>query len=201
MDAAVTAAERLLPDSGPDDAPALVACCDRLLEVRSIGPAIHLWNGLAARKLIAAPPARPEALVNGDFATEPTQHGFDWFVNPLEGVRASLDTPAGLRHLSFRQTTGTLRDPAPVRAGQAGAAVRLPHSPARFLLCGRNRATLAGVRAGPDRRVYGPVPGHGCVHHAAGADLVRLALIYERAPGTTRPEGEVWLERARLEGR
>jgi hypothetical protein len=201
MDAAVTVAERLLTDGGPDDVPMLVACCDRLLAARSTTPAIHLWNGLAARKLIATSPARAEALVNGDFRTAPTQHGFDWFVNPLEGVAAGLDPSAGLRiTLSGKQPERCeiLRQFVPVRPGQ------------RYIFRIRQRASSFAVETGLRWRVYAPDPIAGSTDLSqdtvafttpSGADLVRLALLYERTPGTTRPEGSLWLESASLEGR
>lgn len=196
LGAAAGAAERLVERSGADDVPPLVSCCDRLLEAKNVPAAIRIWNTLSARKLIAAPPVRLErgpSLINGNFATPPVQHGFDWRLNPVAGVNASLDPPAGLR-IAFSgkqpERCELLRQFVPVVPGR------------EYILRFHCRTSGIAPGTGIRWRVYAPdliaasrdLSEETLVFSTpADAALIRLALAYERSPGTTRIEGSVWL--------
>ena len=68
---AETVAEQLIPRAGAAQTPLLLRYCEALIAANRSGPAVAVWNALAAKKLIRERPLAPEAdgfLTNGDFA-------------------------------------------------------------------------------------------------------------------------------------
>jgi tetratricopeptide (TPR) repeat protein len=193
LDAAANAAGRLAGRSGTGDAPLLLAACESLLQAGNAPAAASIWNTLSASKSIAAPAVREDAVVNGGFATAPLGHGFDWRLNPVEGIDAHPDPPSGLR-ISFSGKQ-------PEWCEILSQFVRV--TPGRqYVLRFASRTSDIPAASGIRWRVHAPqlaaessVPAAGTLPFTvpAGVNLIRLALTYARAPGTMRIEGTIWI--------
>ena len=187
-----------------------LAITDRLLELGRMPAALAVWNSLCRRGLVRYPPLAPETgvvLTNGSFAARTLAHGFDWRIPSLPGVFvAQMPPPAGWRiSLSGNQPERCviLSQFLPLEAGRnyrlrfryrsaAAAAFRNPNTGIRWRLYNTGSSggaiaqsePLAGDGAGEDGFDFTLPAGGGA----------RLALVYERASGTTRTEGAVTME-------
>jgi hypothetical protein len=193
LDAARAVAERLAPRSEPADLTALLGYCDQLLATQDLPAVLSAWNTLSDRKLIPYPALAPDSITNGRFSSWPLQHGFDWRLIPTEGVTIALDPPEGLR-LAFSG-----KQPEKCELLWQFVAV----TPGKVYSLGwRHRANSPAK--GLHWRVYAPdLIGRaelreGTLTFTAGETLIRLALTYERTPGTMRIEGPVWLQDVNL---
>jgi tetratricopeptide (TPR) repeat protein len=201
----VLAADRI------SDSPLLLAACDRLLDGKRVDEALLLWNKLvASHRLPFEPLARDggQVLTNGTFAISPTSRGFDWRLPSLEGVSAAREqAPAGLR-LTFSgeqpESCEPLTQLVPV---QENAAYEL-----KFAYGTSGVAAGAGPRwrvadAFGERTIAESEPlysldmtqGRLAFVSPAGCRLLRLALAYQRVPGTTRIDGHIVLGDVRLD--
>jgi hypothetical protein len=200
LDAAQPVARALLATALPEDAPVALWYCDRLLERNQAAEALEVWNALCARGAIPLAALRPEsgaALTNGDFSREPLGQGFDWKIAALPEISVARAGPAGLRiRLSGRQPEHceVLAQIAPLTPG-ARYAFRFEY---------RAGAARSGLRwrigelgESPEltsaewTRAEAPFDPRG-------ASLTRLALVYDRAPGDMRAEGDFWIRNASL---
>ena len=210
--AAEPVTERVVAFGGEEDLGAVFEYCDQRIAAGDAGGAIHAWNALCWRKLRGYGRLAPEAgvsLTNGDFASAPVEHGFDWRMPAAEGVTvergglpprlwATLDghqpescdliqqvlavEPARKYRLRFRyQTDG-------VAAG-SGLRWRVSDVAGRQEIA-TDAADLASEQEA-DAGIRFTVP--------AEVRLARLALSYRRAPGATRIEGRVALAAVSLE--
>ena len=208
------AVRRLLQDNREADAPLLWQACDRLLEARRVDEAAEISNrqadaGRAPPRASAA--GEEQLIVNSDFAAPPASRGFDWRLPVVEGISFSReDESRGLR------VTFSGRQPEDCEALVQLVAVHglVPYDLSfvyrtQGLANARGiawRITDAGGNAGD-----GAMLGEGAVSASdtdatgrvsfqtrAACRLVRLALTYRRAPGTTRPEGSLVLRKVTL---
>lgn len=211
LEAAAAVAERIIGNGAGEDVPLLLSYCDRLLESRNGEAAVRLWNRLREKGLIAYPASRPgsgEALTNGEFLVPPRSQGFDWRLAPIEGVAISRDeTERGLR-VSF-----TGKQPERCEVLSQIVALR-PGRGYRF----RYEYRTSGIAAGSGLRwrVFdltkaeellaesGHLSREGWAEESLAftappaLKLVRLALGYQRTPGTTRIEGSLSLRKLKL---
>ena len=195
-------AKRILERPETEDAPALLGYCDRLLEARRGRAALELWNALGRGKLSGFGELDPErGPVNGEFATSPTNRGFDWRLAGVEGVTASHDMP-GVR-LSFSGAEPEACEPLWQYAMlEAGARYQM-----RFAYATSGVAEGSGLRwrvedlsgkaaviaESEDLAHEGWREGAVEFTTPAGMLLGRVVLSYRRAPGTTRTEGSIGL--------
>ena len=206
-------AEALVEADRPSDTPLLVASCDLLLEGKQVDAALRIWNRLAAGHRIPFAALEPKSgpyLTNGTFATSPTSGGFDWRLASLEGVTAAREEDrAGLR-LTFTGNQPEHCEPltqfVPVEENEA------------YELRFAYRTSGISPGAGPRWQVVDAL-GSGAIAESeplsspetaegrvsfetpAGCRLLRLALVYQRVPGTTRIDGFVVLREVRLDPR
>ncbi|MBM3744967.1 MAG: hypothetical protein FJW34_04130 [Acidobacteria bacterium] len=211
-EAAAEAAGRLIVAGSVEDAPLLLACCDRMLEERRVEAAVALWNGMAARKLINYAALRPErgvSLTNGGFETGPRSRGFDWRLGAAEGLTVTLDAgqPVLRMHLSGGQ-------PEQCEILWQYVVV-LPGRSYRFRweyeTEGFETAEGLGWEVEEVTRADGVMArwaqargetwreGSGRFNTPGDFRLARIALRYQRAPGTRRIEGTLSLRNLRLE--
>jgi len=204
--------EQLARAPGAEDVPALLGYCDSLLEARQVETALGIWNGLAAKGAIPHRPLAPERgelLTDGDFASAPSLHGFDWRLYEIEGVTVTRDRkPPSLRiFFSGRQPERCLIlwQWLPLAAA---CKYRL-----RFLYRTEGISPGAGPRwqlldCSKQEKLLGqtePLAAEewreGELEFATGPDcrLGRLAFSYQRELGTTRIAGSIWLAWVRLE--
>jgi tetratricopeptide (TPR) repeat protein len=209
-DLAGPASRWLLADNLEADVPLLLAASDRLLAGGRTGDARSIWDGLAAAH--RAPGGAPKGtagtlLNNGDFAQSPSGHGFDWHLPELPGISAALeDRPIGLR-LTFSadqpETAEPLFQLVPVEENTA------------YVLRFRYRTSGIGPASGLSWRVGDPnrnatiAAGDSLSSEEQaeerlafvtppGCTLVRVALQYQRLPGTTRISGFIVLRNVEL---
>jgi len=201
MDAVPGAASALLPVIAEGSSQILLKACEELLKSGRTSDAVHVWNGMAARKLLTYPPFHPEAgasLTNGDLSVQPLGTAFDWRLLWREGVDSRWYQSRQIRiALNGKQLeqTDLLEQLAPV----------LPERSYEF--CYRYRTDGFPPKTGLRWRVLDVAtpkllaeaiapPGEQQQHSlnfrtAKGCQLIRLQLIYQREPGTVRPEGTI----------
>lgn len=173
------------------DLPLLYWACDQLLDAGD-ARALEVWE-LAGQKV-------PVGVFNGDFATAPLNHGFDWRLVESPGVTHVPLEGAHRIVLSGREAESVtlLRQTLHIEAGK------------RYRL--RWEARTSGIKSpsGLEWRVGGPL--HDCRGSvSAGVDWVggeltcpaaesfpRLELMYQRPPGEARAEGNVELRHVGL---
>jgi len=200
----------LVAENREVDVPVLLESCDRSIEAGRIDDAVAIWQGLCqSRRLPFRAPqgeGRP-ILTNGDFAVSPSGHGFDWRLPALEGIAATReDDPGGLR-LTFSgaeaEKAESLIQFIPVLENtgyEFGFAYYTAGIESRSglswqIVDARGGANLQGgediaSNQQIDRRLAFVTP--------PGCRMVRLSLVYQRRPGTTRIGGFIVLRNLRL---
>ncbi len=199
---------RLLQDTRESDVAVLLQVCDRLLDNQRTNDGLEIWNRLAASHRIPSGPvaaASGTVLTNGNFASQPTSHGIDWRLRQVVGVISSFEEdPPGLRiTFSGRQEERSepLMQLAPV---QGNTTYRLtcqlrtsgipPNTGLHWNISDMDGHTLkdsASLSSETDAHEMSFLAPPAC-------KMVRLALRYERTPGTTRVEGYVILREVEL---
>jgi tetratricopeptide (TPR) repeat protein len=193
-------ARRLAQTGTDEDLRALLAYSNQLLEAGHGLDAVELWNALCERHLLPYQPLNVtggRSLTNPDFQRSPLGTGFDWHA----------DGASGLRSVSF---DGALR--ATFSGGQAdGCVVTWEYVPlvpgARYRLRQEVRAEDSASAAGLVWRlfyrqsgpVWAPLEADLSQGFRAPAEVVRLALLYRRIPGSTRLTGDVAVTGLRLD--
>jgi tetratricopeptide (TPR) repeat protein len=203
------ASRHLLSGTRASDVPLLLTACDRLLESKNVVDTLEIWNGLADNRRIPfgrLQPAEGRVLTNGDFRVSPTLQGFDWRLPSPAGVSASVDVGGGLR-LTFSGSQPENCEPlvqfVPVQPNlnyQLTFEYRTygiaAGSGLRWRIVDQNGgATLLDAYCLSSEHVETAKLSFVA---PAGCQIARVALIYRRAPGTTRIEGFLILRRVEL---
>jgi hypothetical protein len=206
LEAAPPVAHRLIEHGAAAYAGLLVGLAEQLLMRGEVAPSLALWNAMCTRGLLpyeALDLDGARLVTNAQFRTPPRGEGFDWRILPVEGISASVAPAGGLRiRFSGRQPERCelLVQYVPVRPGGC------------YLLRWRFRtadlAEESGLRwqiseAGSGRRIavagLRPEPATAMEFCATGSlTLIKLALRYERAAGTTPIRGTIWLDAVEL---
>lgn len=204
---AASLAATLAAHAEPEDVPVLLDACDRLLDSQNAGGSLPVWNALCARKLIAAAelsPGQGRCLTNRAFASAPTSRGFDWRLPAVEGVSISRAEANPFLRVSFSgrqpERCEVLWQYVPLIPG-ARHRFEFEYRTSGIEAGGGLRWRISGVIAGgwkpladlADLSSEGWSRGAVAFETPAELRLARLALVYQRAPGTTRIEGAVWL--------
>jgi hypothetical protein len=193
-DAAPLAGVALRLDASPAHRDLLLAVTGRLLREGSADSAVRLWNRLYPGSL---DPAAGRSIVNPDFAPGDGA-GFDWRHTPAFG-------------LTLRRAAGDLRVEFTGRQPESAVLIEqdIPVLPRRaYRLSWAGTQTGNPIRSGlvwtlgHSRRA--PIPatpdaaGSTAFETARGETILRLALEYQRPPGTTRLEGVLNLQSIEL---
>jgi tetratricopeptide (TPR) repeat protein len=195
------ASRHLLEGNRERDVPLLLDACDRLLAAKRIGDATLIWDKLIARHRIPngrAPGTNRTLLYNGDFAVSPMGRGFDWRLPAVEGISvAREERPVGLRFAfsgSQPEDAQPLFQLAPVEEKTAYVLTfhyRTSAIDAGTGLCWRvgdatnDSEVTTGESLASDEEIERRLP----FVTPPGCRLVRIALAYQRHPGTTRISG------------
>lgn len=203
------AARRLLASNREADVPVLMAACDRLIADEDAGRALPIWNRLAELHRISYRVLQPEtgqSLTDGDFDALPTSQGFDWRLPGAPGVTVFQERPAGL-HVTFSgrqpESCEVLVEYLPVMEN-SGYQLRYRYRTSgiapgtglawRITDFKRTRVFAQGASLAAETETAGQLT----FQTPAGGQLVRLALVYQRALGTTRIEGSIMLIKAEI---
>lgn len=202
-------AQSLLAADRLSDTPLLLQACDRLLDAKEVDGAVFIWNALIASHRLPFAVLAPDAgqvLTNPTFAISPTSLGFDWRLPSVDGISAAREEdPAGLR-LTFSG-----RQP---ESCESLAQFVLVQEDGAYELNFAYRTSGIAAGAGPRWQVVDVFSGkviaeseplssqdttHGrlAIASTGKCRLVRVALVYRRAPGTTRIEGHIALSDVR----
>lgn len=198
LEASRPVAEHLLAGAQPAARRVLLDYTNTLLAAGAPRPALAAWNRLCARKLIGYAPLSPAqglALTNGDFQLEFGPAGFDWRDNAVPGV--SLRRGAAFLNISFSgkqpEKSEILWQYMPLQAGRTYEIdfeyqtqnIEPGAGPAWKITAGPGAADLTLISPRLSNSAWKPetLVFRGC------DGLARLALAYERAPGTTRIQG------------
>lgn len=186
----------------PEHRPALLAACDRLIQAGASESALAVWNRLGVFEYLDVEAGR--SLTNGGFAYSTVQ-GFNWRQNSLSGIQTQQSV-SGLQ-VKFS-------------GGQPEHAVVLeqiaPVLPSRkYRLAVRSETTDLPAASGlswyadcvpsksPSTSSAERIQPTGTtileIFTSRDCRLARLALLYDRQPGTVRIEGTLDLVSARLD--
>jgi len=201
---------RVIAYSSDQDLAAVFRYCDRLIEAGDVDRAIHAWNALCWRTLHQYRPLNPGAgvsLTNGNFASAPLEHGFDWRVGSIEGVTTEFGGTDGRVWVSFNGRQPENCEPL---------AQFVPLAPSRkYRLRFRYQTDRIPAGSGLRWRIWDAVAKNEIASDTsdltseeeservirfttAETHLARLALDYDRAPGSSRIEGHVSLGQVTL---
>jgi hypothetical protein len=203
------AVERVLEGSRVPDIRVLLTACERLAIARRVDAASNLWDRLAQRGTLPVGEARrtsDQILVNGRFTTPPTSQGFDWQLPTSEGLSASREEGGQGIRITFSgeepEVVEALGQMVPVHGGtryelqatyRTGAASS--DSGLAWYVVDAGGITLAKTsglasEAGTEQRIPFRTPPK--------CPLIRVSLVYHRAPGTTRLQGYVSVSQVKL---
>jgi tetratricopeptide (TPR) repeat protein len=209
LEAALPVTRELLANADESDAAVLLAYCDKLLAGGRGGGALEIWNALCRRKLLPYPALDPErslSLTNGKFASIPMLRGFDWRVLNTQAVGATrTESPPGLKFsLSGQQPEqcellAQFVPSVPSRRYRFSSSYRtfaMPSDGLRWMVLD---AASGGILAASPYLSAEDWHTESLTFSSGNAALVRLVLACQRAPGTVRAEGAVWLRDVNLE--
>ena len=200
-EAADAVTRRILKRPGTEDAPVLMAYCDRLLNAKRGREALGLWNALASRGLRGGGPVDAErGPVNG-LSDGLGDHGFDWRLAAVDGVTASEDA-LGVR-LSFSGEEPEVCEPLwqyVMLKGGTRYQMRFEYATSGVAEGSGLRWRVEDLTGEPAAMAESEDLAHedwreGSVEFTipTGMLLGRVVLSYRRAPGTTRVEGSIRL--------
>jgi len=206
----------LAREAHPGEQDRLVGFVDALLNVKLFPQATAVWNSLARRSVVPFDPPEPKTgsgITNGDFASPPSAHGFDWRIVPTDGVFIAHDPARGLSlSLSGTQpeTCEILHQYFPVEPLQYyRLECDYQNSTSRLFNHLRAgglewRVQLPGTRE-PWRAIFN-LSGEEGDHHdrheflaPRGVSMARLVLLHHRQRGAMKMEGDVLLKRVKLQ--
>ncbi len=205
LDAAGPVAVRLIVFGRSQDVPVLLNYCDRMIQTGRAADAVRSWNGLASRGLIPRHPVHPERgqpVSNVSFSPDFLPRGFGWIVKPVEGVSVAGDAlPFPLRISLAGNQPGKCRLVEQYVAVTANRRYRFrfPYRTSGIARGSGLHWEIRAVSGGPPVAVS---PGLSSEEPAAATlvlpetprdTILRLALVYEQAPGTVRAAGNLWL--------
>ena len=197
MDAALA---HVIENGRAADTPLVMIICDWLIREHRAKKAATIWNRLTEAKRIPfeAVDVSAPSLTNGRFETEPSSHGFDWRIAENPGVTLlRLSLGQGIRILfSGRQSENCepLFEFVPV-AGNTRYQVRFSYRTSGISAGSGLRWRVVDADTGRDLSQTDSLASDTEAQSRVAfvtpqtTQLVRLALSYERTPGTTRIEG------------
>ena len=180
-EAVVAAARKLAELHDYSDVPELETACDLLIDGGKFAEARELWRQIGH--------VQTGLIYNGDFATEPSGHGFDWRPSRAEGLAYSAQPGSYRIALSGKQpgSTELLRQFVVLQPGKM-YSLRWEARTQGFLsptgVEWTAGATHDALEPGQDWRAGG-------MDFKAGADLMPITLAYHRPTGQARAEGSV----------
>jgi tetratricopeptide (TPR) repeat protein len=205
------AAAQLVRIGSKENRSSILETCESLFAAGEIDEAVDLWN-TAIRvgwiNLFPLDPVSGKSLANGAFAGEPLERGFDWKNSTPSGVSAIRSLPDRSLYLEFSgsqpetcELMGLFVPLLPRRQYQLKVRYRLRHSQSgsglqwSVLPIPSGKPVMVGLmnlaaEEFVEQMFPFETPRQQCP--------VRLLLSYTRLPGTTRMEGELWIQSVQL---
>ena len=208
---AYAAAAQLMRIGSRESSNSILETSESLFAAGKIDPAVDLWNTAIRLRWVAGSPLDPasgRSLANGSFAGEPLERGFDWKTSLPSGVSASLSAPDRSLSLVFSgrqpENCELMSQFVPLLPGrhyQIKVRYRLPS-------LGSASGLQWSVLPLPSGKplMMGMLEGSGgeFVEHSFAFETaheqgpLRIALAYNRLPGTVRLEGEFRIQSVQL---
>lgn len=216
LDDAAPVAAQFVDIAEPSQVQSLLAYCDAAIVAKRAGEALYCWNGMSRRGLLPYPaidPSTGKSLVNGKFQRPPIGLGFDWRLANIGGVSVNYDETNPHLRIVFSGKQ-------PESCETLVAWVALEPLRKFRLAC---RYETAGIPPGSGLKwqLYNAANASQIIPDAPSLSqenqttatmefrtpegvskdfqLWRLALAYQRAPGTIRIEGSLRLTGVSLE--
>jgi tetratricopeptide (TPR) repeat protein len=212
LDAIEPVAAMALKRARPEDLAVLLWACDRLLDSNQPRPALRIWSALCDQRLIgyqAPDPERGASLTNEEFGRTPLGHGFDWRLPRPVGVSVARITSLSTLRVDFSgkqpEDCEIISQFLPVMPGadyRLRFRYRTSNIPERTNLRWRVFDANTGAEIAPQSSFLAsesPKDEEIVFSAPKSTGLIRLALAYHRALGTTRIEGSIWLQHLKLE--
>jgi hypothetical protein len=180
------AAMKLAHFGDASDRELLLFACDVLIAANDAASARELWKSLGY--------SQPTGIFNGNFATTPVNHGFDWRSTETTGVtQMPIEQPQRARRIAFdgRQPESCALLSEMLLLG--------PH--ARYTLHWEARTTGLPSPSGIEWRIGDQrmaVEGKSATFLAA-EELASLILFYQRPIGQARAEGSIEISGVAIE--
>ncbi|MFB3779334.1 MAG: hypothetical protein ACE141_17080 [Bryobacteraceae bacterium] len=204
-------ADRLIAATTDEGLPLLVSYCEQLIRAGRMTSAVRAWNTLCARRRLpyeALDPLQARSLTNGAFSVPPLSAGFDWRLQLPDGVFGTRVSSMEAFRFSFSgsqpERCQLLSQVLPVEASRRYRLVYefrmkgIP-SPSGLRWYVSDLADWKEVSATP-LEPSGDSWSRGALDFVApsGDRGVVLVLEYQRAHGSTRIEGDLWLRQLSL---
>lgn len=216
LDDAAPVAAQLVDVAEAPQATYLLAYCDATLAAKHAEEALSCWNRMSARGLLPYPaihPATGKSLVNGNFQHAPISLGFDWRLANVTGLSLNYDETDPHVRIAFSGKQPESCEPLftwvalePLRKYRLLCRYETagipPGSGLKWQLynTASNASTSAQILPdSPSLSHEGPTTATMEFRTPEAFQLGRLALAYQRAPGTVRIEGSLRLASVSLE--
>ncbi len=185
-DAIAPAAMKLAALDQVEDRPQILAATDALIEASDAQAARALWQTISVIK--------PEGIINGDFGSEPLQHGFDWRWSYIPGI---VNIPFDQHPTSWLRIAFDGREPE--SATLLTQIVNLTPRQ-RYRLSWQARPNGLGTPSGIEWNIAGQHAeiSERDLRFTAAGDLAPLTLTYRRPAGQARAEGSIEISRVAL---
>ena len=213
LDAAAPVAAQLADLAQTPQVRSVLVYCDAAIVAKRPAPALACWNRLSRRGLLSLAAVEPSAgkfLANGNFEQAPTGLGFDWRLAGIEGISVQYDQTNPHIRVAF---SGKQPENCEI------LSVWTVLQPSRtYRLASRYETDGIPPGSGLAWQIYNAENGAGIMTQTPSLShqgqttaetqfrtterenqLSRLALVYQRAPGTVRIEGSLRLSSVSLE--
>ncbi|MDQ6708729.1 MAG: hypothetical protein M3Z85_22450, partial [Acidobacteriota bacterium] len=151
-------------------------------------------------------PSTGKSLINGNFQHAPTGLGFDWRLANIEGVSINYDAISPHLRIEFSGKQPESCEPLiawvalePLRKYRLACRYETAGIPPGSGLKWQLYSAANGAQIIPGEAAMAAVEFGTPESPQPGPQLWRLALVYQRAPGTVRIEGSVRLAGVSLE--
>jgi tetratricopeptide (TPR) repeat protein len=178
----------------PSDRDLLTAAVERLLLEKHVTDAMQLWNLLEPQL-----PVQTASITNANFERTPSSSGFDWRVIEFDGITVFKDEERHALRISFSGSQREFCEPLwqylvvnPGANQVMSIAAELeaipPKSGLVWQVINAANETILATSVSSELRFTVP----------PDCRLVRVVLIYRRAPGQRRIEGDLYLKQVKL---
>jgi hypothetical protein len=210
LDPAEPVAERLLRRFPRQGTTVLLRYCDALIAAGRIAQAAALWNTMDARGLVSGP-VHEGRILNGAFRSAPLNTGFDWRLSPEGGVEVKHANPGLWIQFRGDQPESCELASQPLLLGPdtrrvryilqrsgitAGLGLHWAIFDARNAMVATQTEDFSEGDGKSTAWTFGPLESGA----NSGSNRLRLVLLYQRPPASSRPYGWVRIDSVSLEG-